>query len=221
MTSSWPSTAGGKELALIFDRERPKRLLVIPALFDEANKLRHFTVEMMRLLDGSGMDSFLPDLPGQNESLAPLRDQTLESWRDEALTAAQFFRATHILTIRAGALLAPQYLPGWRYAPIGGTTLLRSMLRARVLASKETGRQEDREALLAEGRTSGLELAGYDLGAAMIAGLETAEPPLAEAQVPIAQEDIGGAGLWLRAEPGHDPEQSAMLAHAIVGGFAG
>ena len=61
---------------------------MLPAWFDEGNKLRHFTVEVMRRLDGAGIDSFLPDLPGCNESLAPLEQQTLESWRTEAAEAA-------------------------------------------------------------------------------------------------------------------------------------
>ena len=45
-------------------------------MFDEANKLRHFTIELMRRLDTAGIDTFLPDLPGCNESLAPLEAQT-------------------------------------------------------------------------------------------------------------------------------------------------
>lgn len=221
MTATWPSPSGGSEYAVSFDRERAKRLLVIPALFDESNKLRHFTIELMRLLDGAGMDCFLPDLAGQNESLAPLDAQSLNSWRAQAEAAAAHFRATQVLAIRGGALLAPAGLPGWLYAPVGGATILRGMLRARVLSSKEAGRQETREALLEAGLAEGLELAGYRLGPALIRELEAAEPSQAGVHVTIEQGDIGGAGLWLRAEPGHDPEQAAMLAHAIVGGFAG
>ena len=47
----------GDEYALAFDRGRAQRLLVLPALFDEANKLRHFTVEVLRRLDVSGIDA--------------------------------------------------------------------------------------------------------------------------------------------------------------------
>jgi len=100
MIAAWPCP-GGEEYALAFDRNRPKRVLVLPAWFDEGNKLRHFTVEVMRRLDGAGVDSFLPDLPGCNESLAPLEQQTLQSWRAEAAEAAWFFSATHVLAIRA------------------------------------------------------------------------------------------------------------------------
>lgn len=215
MITAWPGP-DGDEYALAFDRGRERRVLVLPALFDEANKLRHLAVETMRRLDQAGIDTVLPDWPGCNESLAPLEEQTLQGWRDGAQTAAVHFGATHVLTVRAGALCAPPDLPAWRYAPATGSSILRAMLRARVLASKEAGIEETRESLLEQGRTTGLELAGYRLGAAMIRELETAEPSGGAAIANIAQSDIGGAGLWLRAEPDHDPAQAEALAAAIT-----
>jgi hypothetical protein len=212
--AAWPGP-DGEELAVTFDRGRKRRILILPALFDEANKLRHFTVEAMRRLDASGVDAFLPDLPGCNESLAPLEAQTLLGWREAAAAAAAHFGATHALTIRGGTLCAPGGLPVWRYAPSTGSAILRSMLRARVIASKEAGVEETRETLLEQGRRAGLELAGYRLGAEMIRELETAEPSGGAALANIAQADVGGAGLWLRAEPDHDPAQAEALA-AIV-----
>jgi hypothetical protein len=215
MIAAWPSPAG-EEYALTFDEGRAHRVLVLPAWFDESNKLRHFTVEVMRRLDGAGVDTFLPDLPGCNESAAPLEEQTLESWRGEAAEAAWHFSATHVLAIRAGAMIAPDSLPGWRYAPVAGSSQLRALLRARVLASREAGRDEDRDRLLEVGRKGGLELAGYRLGAAMIEGLADAELPAAARQRDIAQGDIGGAGLWLRAEPDYDPKQADALAAVLA-----
>jgi hypothetical protein len=214
MIAAWPGPVG-EECAVAFDEGRKHRLLVLPAWFDEGNKLRHFTVETMRRLHGSSVDSFLPDLPGCNESLAPLDAQTVASWRAAAAGAAIHFSATHVLAIRAAAALAPGDLPGWRYAPLAGSSQLRSLLRARALSAREAGREEDREALLAEGRKRGLDLAGYRLGAAMIADLAEAELPASARQRDIAQGDLGGPGLWLRAEPDHDPKQADALA-AIV-----
>jgi hypothetical protein len=213
--ASWPTPAG-EEYAVAFDQGRADRLLVLPAWFGEGNKLRHFTVEVMRRLDGSGIDSFLPDLPGCNESTAPLEQQTLESWRAEAAEAAWHFSATHVLAIRAGANIAPDSLPGWRYAPLAGSAQLRALLRARVLVAREAGRGEDRDRLLEIGRREGLELAGYRLGAAMVDGLAEAELPAAGKQRDIMQGDIGGPGLWLRAEPDHDPRQADALAAIIA-----
>ncbi len=214
MIATWPTPAG-EEYAVAFDKGRAHRVLVLPAWFDESNKLRHFTIEVMRRLDGSDIDSFLPDLPGCNESLAPLEQQTLQSWRAEAAEAAWHFSATHVLAIRAGANIAPDSLPGWRYAPLAASSQLRALLRARVLASREAGRDDDRDRLLGVGRQSGLDLAGYRLGAEMIDALAEAELPASGNQRDIAQADIGGPGLWLRAEPDYDPKQSDALA-AIV-----
>ena len=125
MISSWPGP-DGEELAVALDRSRERRVLVLPALFDEANKLRHFTVEVMRLLDTAGIDTFLPDLPGCNESLALLDRQTLGGWRDAAALAARHFGATQVLTFRGGALTFcwmsipwanPSCCTGWPSSP--------------------------------------------------------------------------------------------------------
>ena len=223
MISTWHVTgadgAAGEELLVAFDQARPMRVLVCPAWFDEANKLRRFTVEVMRQLDKAGIDSFLPDLPGCNDSLAPLEPQTLSGWKAAMTAAAQSLRATHVLAIRAGVLLAPSRLPGWLYAPQSGPKLLRGMIRARTIAAREAGREEKAEALLALGSTEGLMLGGWPLGPAMIRELAKAEPQLADGQSEIAQSQLGGPGLWLRAEPDEDPRQANALA-AIVAGNA-
>ena len=130
--------------------------------------------------------------------------------------AAEAVGATHVLAIRAGALLAPATLPGWNYAPQSGSKLLRSMIRARTVAACEAGRAETAEALLALGRKEGLGLGGWTIGAAMLRALETAEPALAEGQGEIAQAMLGGPGLWLRAEPDEDASQADALAAIIA-----
>lgn len=217
MIAAWPCP-GGEELALALDRGRPARLLILPALFDEGNKLRHFTAQAMRLLGDAGIDSLLPDLPGCNESLAPLATQTLAGWREAARAAAAHFAATHVLAIRAGALLAPA-LPGWRYAPQDGPAVLRTLLRARLLAGREAGRTETSQELMATGLGKGLNLLGYSLGPQLFRELETASLTGSSGQSDIAPADLGGPGLWLRAEPDHDPAQAAALAALIAGGI--
>jgi len=216
MIAAWAKDAGGEEYALAFDQGRARRLLVLPALFDEANKTRHLVVETMRRLDGAGIDSFLPDLPGCNESLAPLEDQALADWRAAAGAAARHFAATHLLTVRAAAILAPPSLPGWRYAPTGGANALRALLRARVVSAREAGDDTSTEALLETGRTSGLDLAGYRLGAAMIRDLEGAMLPDSGRLSDIAQATVGGGGAWLRAEPDFDSTQADALAAILA-----
>ena len=205
---------------MAFDRGRPSRLLILPALFDEANKLRRQSVETMRRLDAAGIDSFLPDLPGCNESLRPLESQTLTGWREAAWAAAEHFDATHLLAIRAGALLAPPGLPGWRYAPFSGASALRGMLRARVIAAREAGRSEKLEDLQAAGRTQGIDLAGYRIGPELFVELEQARVQESDKLADIAQDDIGGSGLWLRAEPDEAPSQADALAAIVTAGIA-
>ncbi len=223
MIASWPCpTLGGEtqaELAICFDRKRPKRLLVLPALFDEGNKLRKQTIDVMQRLAQSGIDCFLPDLPGFNESLQPLEEQDLGSLCQAAAAAARHFSATHVLTIRAGAILAPQDLPGWRYAGTGGANVLRAMMRARIVASREAGRDEQTSFLAESGRRDGLDLAGYRIGPQLFAQLETSHLPDTGKLSDIDQATVGGSGLWLRAEPSESTDQADALAAIIAMGL--
>lgn len=217
----WPSPTvdGGtrNEAALAFDAGREARLLVIPPLFEEANKLRHLLVEVLRRLDASGIDSFVPDLPGSNESRAHLAEQTLDTWRAATAAAAEHFRASAVLTVRGGALLRPAGLPGWDYAPQDGPKVLRSMVRARIISSKEAGHPETREEIEAKGRSEGIALAGWHIGPDMFAALETAElPPREDGVALLDQETIAGRPLWLRAEPDFDEAQADAIAAVIA-----
>ena len=58
MIASWacPANHGetASEFALTLDSNRAHRLLIVPALFDEANRLRRLTVEVIRRLDLAG-----------------------------------------------------------------------------------------------------------------------------------------------------------------------
>lgn len=219
----WPCPASDgerhDEMALVFDSAREHRLLVLPALFDEANKLRRLTVEVMRRLCLSGIDSMLPDLPGCNESEEPLERQTLDHWRVAATVAAKHFRATHVLAVRGAALVIPPGLPGWAYAPVDGQRILRSMIRARAIAAREAGKLERTEDLRTSAREQGIALGGWQLGAGMFRALETsgAQSSLIE----IEQAALGSGGLWLRAEPDEDPQQADALAAIVAIGIMG
>jgi hypothetical protein len=222
MMSHWPAPLGNggtsEELLVSFDKARARRVLILPAWFDEANKLRRFTLDAMRALDAGGIDSFLPDLPGCNESLAPLENQTLDSWRAGAAAAAEAVGASEVLAIRAGALLCPPGLAAWHYAALSGSKLLRGMIRARTLAAREAGLAESAESLMATGREAGLVLGGWRIGGAMLRALESAEIATSDHVRDITTGDLGGPGLWLRAEPGEDAAQAQRLAAIIAGG---
>ena len=216
---SLPSGGTARELALAFDRDRDTRLLIIPALFDEANRMRRFSVEVMRRLDGAGIDCFLPDLPGCNESLQDLVQQTSVDWSDAMQAAAEQFGATHLLAIRGGGLVMPGNLSGWTYGPVKGASILRQLLRARIISSREAGRKESQEHLLEAGLEAGLELGGYRLSAGMLRDLQALVPQTSDNIAVIEQEMIGGSPLWLRAEPGEDRAQADALAAVITIGI--
>lgn len=213
-----PLPGGGiaEEYALVFDAGRAVRILVVPALLDEGNKLRRFTVDVMRRLDGAGFDCFIPDLPGCNESGQDLARIEPEDWATAMHAAARHFAATHVLAIRGGGLILPPALPGWHYAPVKGASLLRTLLRARILSEREAGREESAERLLAEGMDNGIELAGYRLSGEMLRQLQALVPVPRKGLAVIDQDTIAGAPLWLRAEPDHDPAQADALAAAIA-----
>jgi hypothetical protein len=211
-----PGGAAAREYALAFDSGRDKRVLVAPALFEEAHKLRRFTVEVMRRLDGSGIDSILPDLPGCHESEQDLALIEPEDWRMALEAAARHFGATHVLAIRGGGLVLPGKLGGWHYAPVKGASLLRTMLRARILAAREAGREESVDALMEQGLQMGLDLAGYSLSGEMLRQLGTLISGKQAGITAIEHELVGGGSLWLRAEPDEDPAQADALAAVVA-----
>ncbi|NBC36064.1 hypothetical protein GTZ99_05775 [Novosphingobium sp. FSY-8] len=227
MIESWPCPLPGggtrDELALrlaaAVGLERGAQVLVIPALFDEANRMRRLSVEVMRRLSASGVGAVLPEIPGLGDSLADLTRQTPGDWRLAMLGAARHFGATHVLAIRGGALIAPDGLPGWRYAPVTGASQMRQMLRARIVAARELGVEEKQDSLMAQGREAGLELVGYRLGAEFVAefpGLVVnADSPMRD----IAPDLVPTPGLWLRAEPGENAAQADALAAVVMMGI--
>ena len=210
-----------EEFALVAGPEGSQRLLIVPALFEEANRTRRLLAQTMRTLAAQGIASVLPDLPGCNESLAPLERQDLAAWRAGVAAAALYFGATRVLTLRGGAILAPPGLPGWRFEPLSGASALRHLVRARIVAAKESGRPEKTEEVMTLGRERGLDLAGYRLGAAMVRDLADADLPEPGAGVAtLTLAEVGGSALWLRSEPGEDAAMAQALAAAVTEGVA-
>ena len=214
-----PGGAAASEYALIFDQSRGHRILIAPALFDEGHKLRRFTVEVMRRLDGAGIDCFLPDLPGLNESEQDLALIEPEDWRMALEAAARQFEATHVLALRGGGLVLPDKLGGWHYAPVKGASLLKTMLRARILAARETGREESLDILMEQGLALGIELAGYSLSGEMLRQMGELTPGKQPGITAIEHELLGGGALWLRAEPTEDSAQADALAAIVAIGI--
>jgi hypothetical protein len=209
---------GQREYCLSFGGANAERsILIVPPLFDEMNRVRRMLIETMRALAELGVRTLLPDLPGCNESAADLSAQTLDTWERAVEAAATQLSATHIASIRGGALVDQKpALPHWRLAPAKGSSLLKTMLRTRIAAEKEGGNNVTIERLLATAKSGPLELSGNLLGSAMVDALERAEPIAALDAHGATLEDVAGAPLWLRAEPQDSAEMSAAIAAELI-----
>ncbi|MGB3752871.1 MAG: hypothetical protein WA954_03125 [Parerythrobacter sp.] len=220
----WPALAPDgsacDEMAFVFDRSRRSRVLVLPPPFDEHNKLRRQLALVMQRLDGAGIDAIMPDLPGLNESLFPADQVTLASLRQAAETARQHFNANHCLSVRLAANYAPTDLPGWRYAPATGASVLRTMMRAQSLSDKEAERERTLAELEVLGTTDGVVLGGWPIGAELFTALNSAALPSAPRQMTVEQAMLTGPPPWRRAEPGEDAAQADTLAAIIATGLA-
>lgn len=212
--AKWLARPDCEEFALTSDIESSRRVLFIPALLGEANKMRRFTVQTMRALVQQGIGCVLPDLPGTNESLKLLHDQSVTSWRAAMHAAAEHFNATHIVTIRGGCVCAPSTLPILSYAPQAGANVMRGMLRLHMISEREAGRETTSEKLETMAAETGLRIAGYDISPRLYQELIEARPQAAEKS--IQSGDLGGPGLWLRAEPSEESEQSQRFAEIIA-----
>jgi len=196
-------------------------ILIVPPLFDEANRLRRTLVLAMRALAAGGFAAVLPDLPGQNESLVALEAVDLERWQQAlADVAASIDGPVIVASVRGGALIdhSAKAVAWWRLAPVGGASLLRTMMRARVAADREAGIPTSLESLHELAQRETLLLAGNALSPAMVAQLGSTEvqsvAPLHS--IGLGEDGIAGTPLWLRAEPGED----ATMAEAIAADIA-
>jgi hypothetical protein len=190
---------GGSEAMLRFGpADGPVVVAALP-LFEEANRIRTFTVTMLRALAERGIAGVLPDLPGQGESLVPTEAATLANMR-QAFAAIP---GDYTIAIRSGALLdAGDRSARWHLAPQQGAELLRELNRLR------------------QAGTAG-DFGGNRLSPTLLAELENAAS--AEARVVRHESDartadlkVPGAPLWRRAEPDNDPELAELLADDIA-----
>jgi hypothetical protein len=191
------------EAVLRFGQDLPVTLTVLPALFEEANRMRRFTVCVMRLLTARGIGTVLSDFPGTGESEMALADVSFEDWQRFAATLAQDYPAS--IAFRGGSLLDAPFKHRWQLAADNGERLLRDMVRATAFSTGVTAAGLD-----AQARADPVRLAGNIVNPALYAALHTATPaPGASAST------IEGPKLWRLAEPGDDPAYAAAIADEI------
>ncbi len=209
------SWSGGQEFLLRFGPANAPQIVLIPPLFEEANRTRHLIVSVMRRLSEAGFGTALPDLPGTGESSIPISNVNLSDW-EAAITAASDFvrKATGqpilAASFRGGSLFdaAIGAKQNWRLSPETGARIVRDLQRTRSTKQGE---------VLAEGT---VDLAGHRFNANFLENLEKRTPSLAisyrtvrlKTEVADCDIKIDGGPLWRRSEPGDDQ----VLEDAIV-----
>ncbi len=218
--------ADRKEFCLSIAAHSSRRVMLVPPLFDEMNRMRKMLIDVMRSLEALDVGSFLPDLPGTNESLIPPEQVTLSDWQKAIEACAAQHQISHIASFRGGALTAATMNAAdhWIFAPVKGATILRTMLRTKVAADREAGLTTSLAELAIRAKAGPLELAGNIIGPELFAQLNAAEiPDLKHRRIVRLESDsksadgrITGSALWLRAEPDDDLAMSSTIAQDIA-----
>ena len=193
-------------------------MVLVPPLFDEANRMRRTLVLTMRALAAHGLTAMLPDLPGQGDSIEPTEAATVAGWR-AALSAMAIDGPAIVASWRGGALIDDAFaaIGWWRMAPATGATLVKALLRTRLMGDKEAGRPSTADSLRADIIRDGAgELAGNRISAALLAELDAAGPAAVTPLRQVQPADVGASPLWLRAEPGEDREMAQGMADDIA-----
>jgi len=211
---------GGREAMLRMGREDWPTVLILPPLFEEANRTRATLVQAMRLLSRPDLDkgvaSILPDFPGTGDSPLATHDVGFEDWVAAVEALAELLpRPRLTVAIRGGALL-DRYVDAdarWRLMPETGARLLRDMVRATALTSGRKAAEIEAEADAQPTR-----LAGNLIAPALFAALNKAAPDDGPDIRTVRTDDrpcdhaIAGDAVWRRAEPVTD---SAL--HGVIG----
>jgi hypothetical protein len=194
------SWSGGREFWLRTGINHPLQVVMVPPIFEEANRMRRIIVQVMRALDGLGIGSVFPDLPGMNESTQRLADVSMPDWR-EALGAcvAMVQGNTISAAFRGGALIddAAQCSAAWRCAPETGQRVARDLMRT------NPGVKPIGDHIVLAGNTMHTKLLDAIAAAAPAPHPKLRTVRLATDAAPCDAQ-IGGSPVWRRSEPGDD-----------------
>jgi alpha-beta hydrolase superfamily lysophospholipase len=210
---------GGEEHYLRLGEDAPVTLLVLPALFEEANRMRRFTVSLMRALADGGIGTVLPDLPGTGESTSEIADVTFAQWSEAINSVADTVsKPLKTVAFRGGALLDGAATAGWRLAPESGERLLRDMVRATALSQGVSASELDKTARIAPTRLAGNIIAPHFYSALADAAPLQGRYRTARLEDDVAERDVTltGSKLWRAAEPGEDAALVAAAAADIA-----
>ncbi len=194
-------------------------IIMIPPLFGEMNKIRSILIDVARQLSDRNISCLIPDLPGTNESKAAFNTQNLSLWRDAIAQCAQQHQATHIASFRSGCLIdniGSQY-HHWRLNPTKGASIIKTMLRSKLLSLKESGQHVTSDMLSEQASQSGIELAGYYINADMFIQMQQAVPAEIDQLIENKLGDtIKGVAIWLKSEPDYDAELAESITKSLM-----
>lgn len=211
---------GGREAMLRFGEDSWPTFLVLPPLFEEANRTRATLVALMRFL-ANGEDpiaSILPDLPGTGDSPIATVDARFEDWADAINALAETLpRPRLTLAVRGGALLDACVDADARYRlePVDGARLLRDMVRATSISSDLKTSELEARARLEPTRLAGnlIHPALFDaLHGATVAEVSNVRTARLG---PGGDVELLGAPVWRRAEPDMEWAQVADMAEDV------
>lgn len=167
-------------------------VLYIHPWCEEMNKARRMAATQARALAQHGYATLQVDLTGCGDSSGDFGDATWEQWIEDVVDAAHWLSAKHdarlwLWGLRSGCLLAcaaARRLPAFQKAPgflfwqpvAQGKLMLQQFLRLTLAGALSDGSSKSTMAALRERLNAGQPIcvAGYDVNAALAAGLESA-----------------------------------------------
>jgi exosortase A-associated hydrolase 2 len=204
------------------DRDPCGTMIFVHAFAEEMNKSRRMSARMARLLASAGWRVVQKDLCGCGDSSGEFRDASWAAWVDDVQAELALVDRTDpvwLCCLRAGALLAPAVLAArpqvnlllWQPVMSGAQHLqqfLRLHAGARIAGSGKATDGPSPAQLLRSGVT--VEIGGYELGAALAAGMEQATfdvPP-----------DFAGRIVWFELSLDDAPQptpQASRIAQRL------
>ena len=182
---------GGRRLlhvSFVPEVETGPPVILVHSLFEELNRGRAIGARLGRWLVGQGRALHVLDVAGTGDSFGQLETASPLAWQADLAALARELdsgKGVDWLVFRAGALWLPQAAVSGAFPlrnlhllnPVfNGKSFLTQFLRLRVAASRFEGREETVASLRALALEQGaVEVAGYRLGAGLIAELDALE----------------------------------------------
>ncbi len=198
-----------EELIQRVGRRHPIQILVLEPLFEEKNRTRRLIAQMMRLLDGQGVGTALPDLPGTGESLIGSNALEFGDWMHAVQVVTDMIQPIIIASFRGGCLLDSVTTPAqrWHFAPETGARVVRDLERMRLTSGSDDGGYGGHRL-----RPTFVE----QLRSAQIVATPNCRVVRLDSDPLDAAVKVTGTPLWRRAEPGEDADLAQALANDLA-----